>query len=186
MFYPNPDNEDGMHPTYVRNMVSSNVDTDSLVLIDRASIGKVNPSDCVDMECDGKKQILIKDIDGSMLGAPGGIISDSAFAWDDSSHTNRGLGDYRIPKTLLTASNGARIPVSDLFDHRGIPGNEECTYKSAWQAFDCHTASAPDFRMLVIESMDSDTETRRLSPVAITSGRTIDLNNGRSIYLFLS
>lgn len=36
----------------------------------------INPSDCVDMECDGKKNILIKDMDGSVLGSPGSIIPD--------------------------------------------------------------------------------------------------------------
>ena len=33
--------------------------------------------------------------------------------------------------------------------------------------------------MLVIESMDEDTELRRLSPVALLGDRYIDLNNGR-------
>jgi hypothetical protein len=35
-----------------------------------------------------------------------------------------------------------------------------------------------DYANMVIESMDSDTETRRLSPVAITSDGYIDLLNG--------
>lgn len=35
-----------------------------------------------------------------------------------------------------------------------------------------------DYRMLIIESMDSDTETRRLSPVAIMPNGYIDLING--------
>jgi hypothetical protein len=35
-----------------------------------------------------------------------------------------------------------------------------------------------NYEMLVIESMDSDTETRRLSPVAILGDGYIDLING--------
>ena len=35
----------------------------------------MNPSDCVDMECDGMKNVLIKDFDGGFLGAPGSVIS---------------------------------------------------------------------------------------------------------------
>lgn len=35
-----------------------------------------------------------------------------------------------------------------------------------------------DYRMLIIESLDSDTETRRLSPVAVMSQGYIDLING--------
>ena len=32
----------------------------------------------------------------------------------------RGLGDYRIPKTLLTKSDGSRIPVENIIDFRGF------------------------------------------------------------------
>ena len=28
---------------------------------------KVNPSDCVDMDCDGHKKMLVEDMDGSFL-----------------------------------------------------------------------------------------------------------------------
>jgi len=35
----------------------------------------INPSDCVDMDCDAKKKVLIKDFDGGLLGAPGAIVS---------------------------------------------------------------------------------------------------------------
>ena len=32
----------------------------------------------------------------------------------------RGLGDYRIPKTMLTEVDGTRIPVEDIIDSRGF------------------------------------------------------------------
>lgn len=34
----------------------------------------INPSDCVDMECDGMKKALLVDNDGSMVGGSGGSI----------------------------------------------------------------------------------------------------------------
>lgn len=34
----------------------------------RANLNRVNPSDCVDMDCDGLKKVLIQDMDGSLLG----------------------------------------------------------------------------------------------------------------------
>ena len=37
---------------------------------------KINPADCVDMECDGMKNVLIKDTDGTLLGGAGAIIPD--------------------------------------------------------------------------------------------------------------
>ena len=60
---------------------------------------------------------------------------------------------------------------------------EGCTYKSAWQAYSCTGTSHYDYRMLMIESMDPDTETSRLSPLALlghdNSGNGyLDLING--------
>ena len=45
----------------------------------------VNPSDCVDMDCDAHKKVIIQDVDGSLLGSPGTVIPDSAFEWDGRS-----------------------------------------------------------------------------------------------------
>ena len=57
----------------------------------------------------------------------------------------------------------------------GILRNDSCVYVTSYQAYKC-----PDYtyKMLVVESMDSDTETRRVSPVAVLSGGYIDLING--------
>jgi hypothetical protein len=79
---------------------------------------------------------------------------------------------------MLTNSDGSRIEVADIIDHTGIIGNNDCQYEAAWQAFDCSHTDAYDYRMLSIESMDADTEERRLSPVAVLGERTINLMNG--------
>lgn len=47
---------------------------------------------------------------------------------------------------------------------------------SEWNAYQCDDSVR--YGMLSIESMDHDTETRRLSPVAVFSGGYIDLLNG--------
>ena len=48
-------------------------------------------------------------------------------------------------------------------------------YQSKWQAYECPDY---DYFTLTIESMDPDTETRRLSPVAILGDGYLDLING--------
>ena len=48
-----------------------------------------------------------------------------------------------------------------------------------WQSYKC---TGLDYRMLVIESLDADTETRRLSPVAVLGGGFVDLINGRRVF----
>uniref|UniRef100_A0A8B9H868 Polycystic kidney and hepatic disease 1 (autosomal recessive)-like 1 n=1 Tax=Astyanax mexicanus TaxID=7994 RepID=A0A8B9H868_ASTMX len=134
---------------------------------------KVNPSDCVDMDCDGKKKSLLVDLDGTLLGSVGAVVPQSEYEWNgDPRH---GVGDYRIPKVMLTALNGSRIPVSQIAPNKGVIRDSSCTYMSSWQAYKCFSMN---YRMLVIESLDSDSETRRLSPVAVLGSGYIDLLNG--------
>lgn len=69
------------------------------------------------MDCDGMKKAMIRDLDGSMLGEAGTVIPDSAFEWDGDPR--RGLGDYRIPRTMLTNPDGSRIPADQLAPNKG-------------------------------------------------------------------
>lgn len=124
------------------------------------------------MDCDGLKKILLKDLDGSLLGSQGSVISQSEFGWGDQQ---RGLGDFRIPKEMLAYPNGSYIGPQNLYSFPGIV-RENCTYISDWQAYECFGVR---YEMLIIESLDRDTEDRRLSPVAILSeDGYLDLING--------
>ena len=78
----------------------------------------INPSDCVDMDCDGLKKVMIKDLDGSFVGQKGAVISQSEYEWDGDRR--RGLGDYRIPKEMLTAPDGTRLNVSVIAPNKGM------------------------------------------------------------------
>ena len=42
----------------------------------------INPADCVDMDCDSRRKVLITDHDGSFYGTEGSIISKSEFGWN--------------------------------------------------------------------------------------------------------
>lgn len=57
---------------------------------------------------------------------------------------------------------------------------KDCAYMNSWQSYKCFGLN---YRMLVIESLDSDTETRRLSPVAVLGDNFVDLINGISAVL---
>lgn len=46
---------------------------------------------------------------------------------------------------------------------------------NSWQSYKCFGLN---YRMVAIESLDSDTETRRLSPVAVLGDGYVDLING--------
>ncbi|XP_021347967.1 fibrocystin-L-like [Mizuhopecten yessoensis] len=164
---------DGQHPIESTNAVITDVATDNKIFYHRPNVGTINSADCVDMDCDGLKKDLFVDEDGSFLGSIGAVISESEWEW--GGDPRRGLGDYRIPKTMLTTLDGTRIPVNDIAPNKGIIRNNNCQYRSAWHAYECHDLT---YKMLIIESMDSDTETRRVSPVAILGDGYLDLING--------
>ncbi|XP_051879473.1 PKHD1 like 1, tandem duplicate 1 [Pristis pectinata] len=173
MFISNPDNEDVQHPVLVEGITIDQSEERGKVFIHRPDITKVNPSDCVDMDCDGKKKTLLKDLDGSFLGRVGAVVPQSEYEWNGDKR--RGLGDYRIPKVLLTSLNGSRIPVSQVAPYKGIIRDSTCTYMPDWQSYKCFGLN---YELLVIESLDSDTEHRRLSPVALLCDGYLDLING--------
>nr|DBA24045.1 TPA: hypothetical protein GDO54_011748 [Pyxicephalus adspersus] len=173
MFMTNPENEDLQHPIEVSRITLVDSAENQKVFIHRPDVSKANPSDCVDMDCDAKKKSLLKDLDGSFLGKIGAIVPQSEYQWDgDKSH---GLGDYRIPKAMLTRANGSRIPVTEVAPYKGIIRDNTCVYMSSWESYKCFGLN---YEMLVIESLDTDTETRRLSPVAVLGDGYIDLING--------
>ena len=48
----------------------------------------INPSDCVDMDCDARRKVVITDIDGTFFNQPmTSVISRSEFGWSGGSYT---------------------------------------------------------------------------------------------------
>ncbi|XP_072025340.1 fibrocystin-L-like [Amphiura filiformis] len=175
MFMTNPASGDFMHPIHTKGIGLDNVDLESLFFFHRPDLGLVNPADCVDMDCDAMKKALIRDLDGSLLGSVGTVVPQSQFEWDGDPR--RGLGDYRIPKTMLTAPDGSRINAKDKCPKKGIYGVHDsgCTWQSTGQAYKC---LGMDHMIMIFESLDADTELRRLSPVALYSDQYLDVING--------
>ena len=172
-----PLSEDCQHPLWLNGVSFLSGSNSSKVYIHNPQLSSVNPSDCVDMDCDGLKKILIRDTDGSFLGHQGmsTVISKSEYEWDgDRRH---GLGDYRIPLAMLARSDGSKIDPDTLYPSKGIyrGTNGECQWISDWNGYLCPRI---DYMMLVIESLDADTEVRRLSPIGIGASGYIDLING--------
>ena len=77
----------------------------------------------------------------------------------------------------MTNLTGQKINISSIYPYRGISRSSLCVLIRSWGMYRCNNTT--NYRMLIIESMDADTETRRLSPVAIMSDSGyIDLING--------
>lgn len=87
----NPGSPDVFHPVLVQGISMYNVDSDKMFYIPPSNIEWINPSDCVDMDCDGTKHVIIKDLDGSLTGVSGGsVISKAEYEWNGDPR--RGLG----------------------------------------------------------------------------------------------
>ncbi|CAF3925163.1 unnamed protein product [Rotaria sp. Silwood2] len=167
-------NDDGQFPVMTSSMSIFNTSRRNIIFNGRPNLQVVNSADCVDMDCDGLKKALLIDMDGTFFGQPGSAISQAEYLWGDQQH---GIGDFRIPFVALSNMTGHQINISATYPYRGINLAPTCAYESAWQMYFCNNTL--DYRMLIIESMDPDTETRRLSPVAIMSDNGyIDLING--------
>jgi hypothetical protein len=169
-------NNDAQHPINLRGIAMVDIDTRSKIWMHRPNADMINIWNCVDMDCDGLKKLLLTDSDGSFLqlGEPANAISQAEYGWGSQQ---RGVGDFRIPSEALAYPNGSMMPVSQLYQHPGIVKDAQwCDQRDDWQAWQCRNLT---YKMLIIESMDKDTETRRLSPVAIVSENGyIDLING--------
>ena len=59
----------------------------------------INPSDCVDMDCDARRKVVFTDIDGKIFGKAGtSVISKSEFGWSgDGWDGDRKWGLGNVP-----------------------------------------------------------------------------------------
>lgn len=80
---------------------------------------------------------------------------------------------------MLSYPNGSRIDVNKKYPNKGIirgsRKSKKCWFVDIWNMYKCEGLN---YKMLVVESLDSDTETRRLSPIGLASEGYIDLING--------
>ncbi|XP_076045156.1 fibrocystin-L-like [Oratosquilla oratoria] len=165
----NYDAEDVTHPVFVSQLLFLDTNENNEVFIHAPRQDSVNPSDCVDMFCDGFRKIVITDLDGTLTGSPSGtVISMAEMGWGNLSH---GIGDFRIPTALKTYPNGSLIPPEAKYPNKGILRDASCTNYTEWQAWLCTDIT---YVMMIIESMDSDTEDRRASPIALIGDPGID------------
>lgn len=174
----NHDADDGIHPIFTKNVTFIDTPENNYLFMHQPNLANVNPSDCVDMDCDGLKKVVIQDMDGSLLGRVNATLTAQAeFEWDGDR--SRGIGDYRIPVSLRQNLNGTVIPASAKYPNKGIVRDSSCSLMPSWRAWKCTNVR---HRMMVIESLDADTEVRRLSPIGLIANPGpdgyVDLLNG--------
>jgi len=84
------------------------------------------------------------------------------FEWSDNIDPSWGLGDYRIPKSMLTFTNGTVISADEYAPNKGHSQNDQCIWEPNWQAYACYGSTRGH---MMFESLDTDTEIRRIAPI---------------------
>ena len=100
-----------------RLRLSTNM-TYQLYLINLIYSRMVNLADCRDMECDGMKNVLFEDTDGSFLEFVGSVTAEAERNWNRENAY--GVGDYRIPKDMQMTLDGYRLDIDEILDFRGM------------------------------------------------------------------
>ena len=93
------------------------------------------------------------------------------------SDPSRGLGDFRIPKTMVTELDGSRIPYPDFAPIKGTFRSNNCNWNAASNVWMCSNAN---HAQILFESFDHDSSTRRVAPIGMRQNedKIIDLSNG--------
>lgn len=171
----NWESPDATHPHEFERIEMVQVEPDSIARFRSPNPSWINQDDCIDMDCPGLNHVLFNDLDGTLTGARGGSVVARA------EYRSPNAVGARVPDLLLVdPATGAVRPESEVVSQWGIY-REGCILQPTWNAWRCATPTADGrglaHRMLIMESMDGDTEVRRLSPLALTSGGYTDLIN---------
>ena len=183
--------EDANHPVYLKGITFESdgrftsgcdkINEKYKVFVHEPNLASVNPADCGDLDCDGMKAVILTDVDGRFTETNSfhTIISKAEFEWDGDSR--RGLGDYRIPEVMLSRRDGSHISIDENYPLKGVVrsrafgGNGDCSFNQDWNMYLCEYL---EHLLLVLESLDVDTEVRRVSPVGISANGYINILNG--------
>ena len=184
---------DAQHPQYFSQMTVTNVSTGGLLRLAEPSPGWRVPSDCgeatyprpdgtvVDLNCDGLKHALYRDVDGSLLGAR--VDAQSTAAAESSSAqraANRTVvGAWAAPRHGSGIDQGAPLEVQGTCSHTPDLRGYVCATPGADGGVDLRSGyeqpaapakglfGAPE--LFVLESRDKDSEDRNFGPVLLES-----------------
>ena len=172
---------DAIHPTYFKEIQYVGVQAPNKFYIHPPNAGWVDPSVCASMDCDGPKHTFFYDLDGTLLWGESGASVVSRAEYSSSNAYG-----YKAPDKLLRTEHPVRRALraeSEVIDQYGIV-RPNCTLQNDWNAWSCQGHQTHHYRMMIIESMDSDHAERSLVPVALTSGGTTDIMNGGQHHMF--
>jgi hypothetical protein len=175
----NPMNYDGHHPHYFGNVQKSKVMPLNLLKLygnDRATLaGGRKWLECFDMDCDGPKHVHLHDTDGSLFDQGGGTI-----AMGKIEHISPEARGANPPFSMFVDMDGNVNEESAVMPNGYGLTREGCGATPLGDGYICPGGSARRRHLMILESLDADTASRRISPVAVLSDGYCDLLRGAS------
>ena len=161
----------------VTGITFSNTPDNNKFFLFEPQLAWINPSDCVDMDCDGPKKAMLVDVDGSFSETGRKHTYMGVSELDYGINGPRGLGNFRIPAAMLTNLDGSTVDPDTWAPNKGVAGTHSasCTHNTDNHYHKCDSL---DYGQVMYESMDIDTETRRVAPIAYMADGTVDIVNG--------
>ncbi|XP_066284016.1 fibrocystin-L-like [Branchiostoma lanceolatum] len=158
----NPSNADVMHPVVAEGVRMIDVEKDSRLFLHRGTRS----------DCRGSSLPFIRDMDGGITGGQSTVIPDVDYRLTR-------YDDHLLPESIKDFLSAQNLGLRSVAPFRGIVrklgSQPNCFKKDAWQAYNC---TGIDHSMLVIESLDPDTQTRHVGPVAILENGYLNLVDG--------
>ena len=130
------------------------------------------------MDCDGPKKAMLLDVDGSFseTGVTNTYMGVSELEYGVNGP--RGLGNFRIPAAMLTDVDGSQTDPDVWAPTKGVVRTAGCVHDTTNHFHQCDDSIS--YMQMLYESMDIDTETRRVAPIAVMADGTVDIVNGVS------
>ena len=186
MWAPNPDSS---NPVRVSGITfGSNVESTSHYGLLNADTSFIGDTGCAQIDCDGRRNALIIDEDGSLIegGQPGTIVAQNEIRFNSPLTYVDPLGAQTpadlVPPSLRIAADGSVRPTSQMYSHVGISRHSSagsCNFKTEHNAYECSNGK---HRQLIVEDITHSSMERRIAPVALLVDGYISLATGPQNY----
>ena len=174
-----PKQHDHHVQTDIDTVTFTNVADSNKLFLFEPQLEWINPSECVDMDCDGPKKAMVLDVDGSFSQTGQQHTYMGVSELDYGINGPRGLGNWRIPAVMIVNLDGSNKDPDVWAPNKGVFGTNNCAHDADNHYYKCNNvANNVEYAQVLYESMDIDTETRRVAPIAYMTEGTVDIVNG--------
>ena len=175
-------NTDASNPLTVSGLTfGSSVDAGSRYRLRPADPSFIGDSGCAQIDCDGRRNMIVIDQDGSLLlsGSPGTAISKNEIRFTDPLTYVDPLGANTpadlLPTSMTTSSDGSAISASSLYPNGPGTSRGGCSWSSAADAYECTNGG---HRQLIVEDITRHRMENRIAPVGLLVDGYISLATG--------